>query len=371
MTSNRGIEQFVGAGVLLLLVVGCFVVLRPFISALLWAIVLAFATRPLYARLEGLLAGRRSLAAAVMTGAIAVILVVPVLIIGWSLADDVAYLGAAVQAWVSQPPPPPEWLSKIPLIGRDLYSEWSALVSDSERRAAELAAYLASARHWIVGIGVALSSAAIELLMSLLIAYFLFRDGSVLAERLTVAVHRLAGPQASRLITVAGSTIKGVVYALAGANLIQAVLGALGFWLAGIPGPFFLGLLIFFLTLVPMGPTIVWVPAVLWLFYSDATGSAIFLAIWCIIVFPVLENVLRLFFMTRGGDSPVIILLLGMLGGLAAFGFLGIFLGPTLLAVGYTVITEWISPSPSPPSGLDETVMRQAGTSPIKEPETA
>jgi predicted PurR-regulated permease PerM len=137
------------------------------------------------------------------------------------------------------------------------------------------------------------------------------------------------------------STVRSVVYGLIGANLLQALLGGLGLWAAGIPGAVLLGFFIFFLTLIPLGPALIWLPAVLWLVHTGNNTAAVLLGVWCVLVFPVLENVVRPYLVKRGTKLPGLLILLGMLGGLTAFGFLGVFLGPAVLALAYTLIEEW------------------------------
>jgi predicted PurR-regulated permease PerM len=133
-----------------------------------------------------------------------------------------------------------------------------------------------------------------------------------------------------------------VVYGIIGTNLTEVILAAIGFRIAGVPGALLLGFFCFFLTLIPVGPILIWLPATIWLFTTGETGWAIFLIVWSIMVFSVLEAVLRTFLVSRGSDLPMIMILLGLFGGLLTFGFIGLFLGPCLLALGYALIREWI-----------------------------
>lgn len=166
---------------------------------------------------------------------------------------------------------------------------------------------------------------------------------AVVARRLEAALHRIAGEQGAALLTVAGGTAHGVVYGILGSCLAQAILAGFGFWLAGVPGALFLGLLTFFLSLIPLGPVLIWLPAAILLFAQGATGWGVFLVIWGLFVVGTIDNVIKPFFISRGGALPFILVLLGVLGGAFAFGFIGIFVGPTLLAVGYSLLKEWSS----------------------------
>jgi predicted PurR-regulated permease PerM len=133
----------------------------------------------------------------------------------------------------------------------------------------------------------------------------------------------------------------GVIYGIIGTGIVQAVLTAFGLWICGIPGAFLLGVATFFLSLIPVGAPLVWLPASLWLFYTGATGWAIFLFVWGAVVVSSADNIIKPYFISRGSDLPFILVFLGALGGVISFGFLGIFLGPTLLAVGYNLIRDW------------------------------
>ena len=179
--------------------------------------------------------------------------------------------------------------------------------------------------------------------MSIFIAFFLFRDGVAAAERLTTAVERIGGERGRHLLTVAGKTVRGVVYGILGTALAQAVMTGIGFVIAGVPGAGLLALLTFFVSVVPVvGTALVWVPAAFWLFYQGSTGWGIFMLIWGVGVANI-DNVVKPWLISQGSDMPFILIFFGVLGGALAFGFIGVFLGPTLLAVGYRLAEEWIS----------------------------
>lgn len=353
MVSARNIEQVVAVALLFVVAVGCFVVLRPFLTAILLAIVLCFATWPLHQRSVRLFGDRQSLAALSTTVFVAAFLLVPIVALAQTLAADIPRVAQLVYDWLENgPPPPPAGIAGIPMIGPRLYEYWNDMAYDGAQLTAALAPYVVVARQWLLTVLGQVGAAAGQLIVAFVIAFFLYRHGGVVAERLKVGIHRLAGAQALAVLEIAATTVRGVVYGLLGANLVQAILAALGFWLAGVPGAFFLAFACFFLTVVPLGPTVIWLPAVLWLVSTDATTPAIMLAIWSILIFGVLEQILRPLLMTRGSDLPLALVLLGMLGGLVAFGFLGLFLGPTVLAIGYTLLGQWSVPSIDPATGM-------------------
>ena len=342
MTSTSRVEQIAAISLLVLLLLGCIVILRPFVTALLWAFVIVFATWPIFSWLESRLHGRRSLAAAITTLLIAAVVVVPLIAVGSSLTDDV---GRAID-WGRTvldegPPDPPAWIGDIPLVGGTVQRYWADFAHDGARLMSETAKYFVPAGEWLLTGAKAVGQGTLQVILSLFVAYFFYRDGSRGIEHLNIMAVRLWGDRSLRLISVAGATMQGVIYGIIGTCLVQAALTAFALWICGIPEAFLLGVLTFFLALIPVGAPLVWLPASIWLFYTGSTGRAIFLLLWGAIVVSSADNIIKPYFISRGSDLPFILVFLGALGGVIAFGFLGIFLGPTLLAVGYNIIRDW------------------------------
>lgn len=357
---ETSLEKIAGMALLLLLVIGCFVVLRPFVSALLLALILCYSTWPVYAWGERILNGRKSLAAASMTLAVAVILLIPLAILGSSLADQVAQASAWIHHIFSEGfPAPPQWVERIPLIGPQAYQYWQGLGNNTTQLLSELASakvvsdiggYLLPAGEWLLTGAAILGQGTLQLALSLFIAFFFYRDGVDGAKRLNSGARRLWGDHAPRLLDVAGATIKSVVYGTIGTAIAQSILTALGLWLAGVPGALVLGFVTFLMALTPIGAPLVWFPAAIWLFYTGGTGWAVFMIAWGILVVGGADNIIRPYFISRGSDLPFVLVFLGVFGGAIAFGFLGIFLGPTLLATGYEIVRDWarIDTPPAP-----------------------
>jgi predicted PurR-regulated permease PerM len=363
MESQQRIEQIVVIGLLVILAVGCLTVLRPFLSALLWALILSFSTWPLYAWLVRRLNGRRSLAALLMTLLVAAIFILPLAAAGAGLADSVAKVGGMVAVLLQQGPPgPPAWVAELPIIGPQLTQRWLELERLGAGWTAELRPYLDTGLNWLLSLGVRLGEAILQVSLGVLVAFFFFRDGAEGARRLRIAVERLAGSRGQRLLTVVVGTVQSVVYGVIGTALAQATLQGLGLWLAGVPAAFFLGFLTFFLSFVPLGPPLVWLPAVVWLLYNGAFGWGLFLAVWGLLVVSGIDNVLRPYLISRGSKMPLILILFGVLGGLMAFGFLGVFLGPTLLALGYVLFQEWSAE----PRGATKELSADAAPAPFR-----
>lgn len=352
------LEQYLGWIVLLALLAGCLLVLRPFVSALLWAVVLCFSSWPVYRRLLALVGNRRTLAASLMTLAMVLIILLPFVIIGATLADNINQLTGAVKAWAQNgPPAPPDWLARVPVVGTWATDYWQGLTADTARLWAQTEQFIKPVTAWLLQRGLALGGGLLQLALSIFIAFFLFRDGVAVADRLITAVERIGGEQGKHLLTVAGQTVRGVVYGILGTALGQAVMTGIGLFIAGVPGAALLALLTFFASIVPVvGTGLIWIPAALWLFHQGMTGWAVFMLLWGVGVAS-LNNVVKPWLISQGSRMPFILIFIGVIGGALAFGFIGVFLGPTLLAVGYRLAEEWISshrsnppssPSPAP-----------------------
>jgi len=229
----------------------------------------------------------------------------------------------------------------VPVVGEKATEKWQALAVDSTELWAAARRLIEPVTGWLLRIGLGLGSGLLQLGLSVFIAFFFFRDGASAAERLTHTVRRIGGDQAKHLLTVAGNTVRGVVYGILGTALLQAVMAGFGFLIAGVPGPALLALLTFFFSIVPvLGTAIVWVPAAFWLFHQGSTGWGIFMIVWGLTVGSV-DNVVKPLLISQGSDMPFVLIFFGVLGGALAFGFIGVFLGPTLLAVGYRILEEW------------------------------
>jgi predicted PurR-regulated permease PerM len=161
------------------------------------------------------------------------------------------------------------------------------------------------------------------------------------AARLETAADRIGGQRGRNLLKIARITLTGVVHGVLGTALIQGVCAGIGFWIAGVPGAFLLGLATSVLSFLPMGPTLLWLPAAGWLYHQGFTGWAIFIIIWSLVTNTLVEHALKPIIIARTGGTPFLIVMFGVIGGTITFGFIGIFIGPALLAVGYALIDEW------------------------------
>jgi predicted PurR-regulated permease PerM len=329
--------------VLLLLLAGCLLVVIPFLSAILWAVVLVFSSWRIYERLLARVKNRHALAALIMTLGMIVILLVPFLVVGGTIADNVQDVSEAIRRWKAEGVHgPPGWVAKLPLIGNAATNYWQSLVEDTTRLVQLAKQALPTVTVIIVKLVAILGNGLLELTVSIFIAFFLFRDGAAAGEVLRNIVLRIAGERGGRYLTVAGNTVRGVVYGILGTALVQALMAGVGFFVSGVPGPGLLGLLTFFLSPVPVGPVVIWVPAAIWLFHQGRTGWGVFMIIWGVGVSSI-DNVIKPWLISQGVRMPFLLIIFGVIGGAVQFGLIGVFLGPTLLAVAHGMLQEWMA----------------------------
>ena len=171
--------------------------------------------------------------------------------------------------------------------------------------------------------------------------FFFYRDGPRLAHFVRSLVQRIMQERTGHYIELVAGTVRRVVNGVIGTAMAQAIVAFIGFSIAGVPGAIVLSALIFGLSIIPMGPPLVWAPVTAWLFFQQSYGMGVFMLFWGFVVISSVDNILKPYLISRGGNLPLVIVLLGVFGGLIAFGFIGLFIGPTLLAVGYSLLLDW------------------------------
>lgn len=274
MGNDMRLERIVGIVFLSLLAIGCTVVLRPFVSAILWATILCFATWPVYRRLEGAMPGR-NLAAAIMTTLIALVLVLPFAVAGFTFADNVGRLAQQIHGYSNQGVPVvPAWVDHVPLLGNWLRNYWQTLHENTELEAETIRVSFDKLTPWLLRSGLSLGYGILQLALSVFIAFFFYRDGLAVVASVQSGLARITGDYAHRLLDTVSVTVRSVVYGSLGTALAQGVVAGIGFTLAGIPAALLWALLSFLLALIPAGPPLVWVPATIWLFARGKAAAA-------------------------------------------------------------------------------------------------
>ncbi|HKM37238.1 MAG TPA: AI-2E family transporter [Thiopseudomonas sp.] len=333
------------AQILLLALLGaCLWVLTPFMTALFWAAVLAFASWPVMRYLTRILKGNASLAAGLLTAGWVLIVAGPLVWLGFNIADHIRTGTELIKNLrVTGLPEAPEWLVGVPMIGDRLVELWQTVDQQGAALLAATKPYMGQTGNWLLARSASIGAGILELALSLLLVFFFYRDGPRLAHFVKSLVQRLIKERADHYIELVAGTVRRVVNGVIGTAAAQAAIALFGFLVAGVPGALLLAALTFMLSLIPMGPPLVWGPAVAWLFFQGEYGMAAFLLLWGFLVISSVDNFLKPYLISRGGNLPLVVVLMGVFGGLFAFGFMGLFLGPTLLAVAYSLVSDWIA----------------------------
>ncbi len=340
-------ERFTPAALLgllaaLALAVGCLLVLWPFLSSLLWAAILVYSTWPAYRMLRERTGLSPGLAAGVMVTAEFLLIGLPLVFATPTKREDVEGLRHAVETFLTQGMPGlGGWLGNLPLVGGFLAGHLEGVDFGFSGLADLVGPYAGTLAQNALAVLLAVLSGIAELLVAIFLAFFLYRDGPSIAQRSEAALGRLAGDRTRHLVALTGNVTRGVVYGLLGTAVVQGLMTAFGLWVAGVPRPVLLGVVAGVISIMPVGAPLVWIPATLWLFSQGSTGWAIFLGLYGAFGISSADNVIRPWLISRGADLPLLLTLLGALGGVFAFGFLGLFLGPVLLAVGFTLLKDW------------------------------
>ena len=331
------------------LIAGTVWILGPFLPSTIWAMTLVISTWPVLLRVQATFGGRRGLAVLIMTLLLLAIVVVPFGAAVSTIVKNSARIEGMASAVTSlQIPPTPGWVADVPVIGEPLAGAWDHIASaGANTLLKEAGPYIGSVTKYFVGAVGSLGTFFVQLLLTIVVASILYSNGDSAAAMALRFGHRLAGERGAQVVQLAGQAIRGVALGVVVTALIQAVLGGLALAIAGVPFWGILTAVMLMLCIVQIGPAPVLLPAVGWLYYIGNTGTgsgfwAIVLLV-CSILVIALDNVLRPVLIRRGADLPTLLILAGVIGGLMAFGLIGIFVGPAMLAVTYTLLQAWLS----------------------------
>ena len=319
-------------------------IMRPFLPAIIWAITLVIATWPVMRRLQARLWNNRGLATTVMTLALLLVFVLPFwLAIGTIVANSGQILQWAESVATTSLPAPPSWIGEIPLIGPGLTHTWDNAREAGGRELLQKARpYTGMLTQWFVGAVGGFGTVLFQFILTVIISAIIYVRGEQAADAAVRFGMRLAGDRGSQAVLLAAQAIRGVALGVVVTAFIQSAIGAFALFVTSVPYAPILCAVMFMLCIAQLGPTLVLVPAIIWMFAQGNPGPATFL-LFCSVVAISSDNILRPILIRRGVDLPILLILMGVVGGLVAFGLIGIFLGPTVLAVSYTLLTAWIA----------------------------
>lgn len=326
------------------LLIGTIWTLLPFLSALIWAVTIVIATWPLLLRMQRLMGGRRSLAAAFMTFLVLLAVIAPIIVAVNTLFETFQSSPAVITDFLgSGLPPPPDWVAKLPWFGDSLAQNWQS-ISDGgpEGLIALVQPYARSVASVAIGSAGGIGRTVVLILLTVILVGLFYSGGDAAASGARAFAHRLAGETGDRAVVLAGQAIRSVALGVVLTALVQSILAGIGLWICGIPHAAVLTAFAFVLGIAQLGPVLILAASIGWLYWVGNTGWAIVLLVWTIPVVS-LDNVLRPILIRRGVDLPLLLIMAGVIGGLISFGIVGLFIGPVVLAVTYTLTREWIN----------------------------
>lgn len=342
MESKEQLARLVALIAAAALAAGCFFVLKPFLSSLAWAVILVFCTWPAYRALTDRLRLGPNTAAVVMVTVEFLVIGLPLVFATPTNREDIDGIRNWIERVFTEGLPDLSGLFlSIPFVGSYLNDWWQALAGDTSRVVSLFRPYAGTIAQTALSVLLALLSGIAEMLIAILLAFFFYRDGEAIAKHAYALLEQVAGKRAAPLWELTANVTQGVVYGLLGTAVVQGFMTSIGLWISGVPQPVLLGVVAGVISILPVGAPLVWLPAAIWLMASGSIGWGIFMLLYGALGISSVDNFIRPWLIARGADLPLLLTVLGALGGVFAFGILGLFLGPVLLAIGYSLIKEW------------------------------
>jgi len=330
------------------LVVMSFRIVQAFLLATIWAATIVAATWPLMLKVEAWLGKRRGAAVAVMVVVMLLVFVIPLALAIDSLVSNRETISAWITALPEMSlPSSPAWLQKLPVVGAKIAAAWDDLaVAGTKALLAQLSPHTRDAFGWLLGRLGGLGAAIVHFVLMVAIAGILYSKGETAAEGLRRFARRLGGERGDHVVTLAGQSVRAVALGVVVTALVQSVLGGIGLAFAGIPFAMMLTGAIFLLCIAQLGPILVMIPATIWLYSTGSAGWGTALLVWSLAV-GMIDNILKPVLIKRGADLPILLIFAGVLGGMLTFGVIGLFVGPVVLAVTYTLLGSWVAREPA------------------------
>jgi len=336
-------ERAVGLLAIGAILFACFWIARPLLGALAWGALTAIALDPLHRLFAHALGNRPKAAATMMALFLLALVIFPMSFLPASFERTAEKLAEATNNWTElNLPPLPSWVSNVPWLGPMINDRWTVLASNSRELLTAVKPYFGPTLQWLAAKGGSIGLATLEILLSIILAGIFLGT----AEGTTPAFHkianRLGGASAENLLDIAARTVRSVAQGVIGTALIQGFLSGVGFLIAGVPFAIGLGVLSFGTAMLQIGTWLVWIPVALWLFYQGETGWALFTSVLGIII-NVIDNLIKPLLIGHGAGVPLWVIFIGVIGGILSIGLIGIFIGPVVMAAGYSIITSWLN----------------------------
>ena len=358
---KRATEATIQIGLVVLLAYWCFHIFKPFFDTIVWGIIIAVAIHPLYRRLKSAIGGRDRLAATVLTLLTLVLLIVPTILLSETLFDAVKGLSTELHEGTLHVPPPPEKVRSWPIIGERLYKTWSLASTNLQAALSGMIPQIKAFGSWFLGAVAGTGASILKFVFSIIIAGVLLAKADQGHQAAQALGNRLAGQQGDELVDLAAATVRSVTQGILGVALIQSILAGLGCLVAGVPGAGLWALLILLLAVVQLPPLLILGPIIIYVFSTADTVTAVLFSIWSVFV-GASDTFLKPILLGRGVQVPMVVVFIGAIGGFITSGIIGLFVGATILTLGYKLFQAWLQEG-------DETAQEpgESNTSPARE----
>ena len=321
--------------------VGCYLIIEPFLTAILIAAVLAVVTWPVFEKIRPGAHRTATPAAILMVVGIIVVFLIPLSFALIAITQQLPKLTNLIGGYVKNPMPLIDATADIPYVGAWLHAQLIDAI-DPAAFSHTVQRMIEPVSTWVLNAAVNIGGGLVQLALVTFIVFFFYRDGAWFADRVRELLVRVSGGIASEICDILVNTTRSVVYGIIGTAICQGLVAGIGFWIAGVPGVLILSATVCLLSVVPIGPPLVWIPAAVWLYAKGEIGMAAFLFVWGAACISSVDNVVKPLLISRGSTLPLALIFLGVFGGVIAFGFLGLILGPLLLSIGLALFQAWL-----------------------------
>ena len=338
---RNSVEASISIGLVAMLVFWCFVYIKPFVTPIIWGVIIAVAIYPVYQRLLAALGDRQGLAATLYTVFFLIILIVPTVLLAGTLVESVKYLATGFGNGTLAVPPPPESVGSWPLVGEPLVEFWSLASENIKEALQQIAPHLKVVGSWLLSTAGGTGLGILQFMVAIIISGFLLAKAKSGQHFALIIVKRFAGERGKQIIELVEATVRSVALGILGVAAIQAILAGLGFMVAGVPAAGLWALLCLLLSVVQIGILPVVIPIIIYLFNTADTFTAVVFLIWSVPV-SLTDNILKPIFLSRGVKTPMAVIFIGAIGGFLASGIVGLFIGAVVLSLGYELFMNWV-----------------------------
>ena len=342
---NRAVEASIHIGLVILMAAACFLILRPFLPLIAWGIIVAIAVYPRYRQLQRALGGRGVLSAVLITLLLLTFLILPVVLLAGTMVGGIQTIAEHLKTGTPIIPPPPPNLETWPVVGVPLERAWSLASTNLTTALGSFAPQIKAIVPALLSASAGIGLTVLQFALSIVVAGVLLANSRGGAGAVRSLANRVFGDKGPEFEQLAGSTIRSVTTGILGVALIQSVLAALGFLVAGLPGAGLWAILFLVAAVLQVG-TLVLIPAVIYMFVIASVTKAVIFTVWCLIV-ALMDNAVKPLLLGRGVAVPIAVVFLGAIGGFVAMGIIGLFVGAIVLSVGYKLFIAWLDRAPA------------------------